>query len=134
MLFIIDTNTLVSAILKPDSPPSKALSKALKLGTLLFSPETQQELQTVLQRPKFDRFIPIALREEKINEIFSRAKVFTSTTNQNIECRDSTDIKFLRLAFEAQADCIVSGDNDLLTLHPFEGIPIMNASVFLSSF
>jgi putative PIN family toxin of toxin-antitoxin system len=38
-------------------------------------------------------------------------------------CRDPKDDKFLEAALAAGADCIVSGDTDLLDLNPFEEIP-----------
>jgi uncharacterized protein len=41
-------------------------------------------------------------------------------------CRDPNDDMVLALALAAQVDLIVSGDNDLLVLHPFEGIPIFS--------
>ncbi len=41
-------------------------------------------------------------------------------------CRDPDDDKVLALAIAAQADLIVSGDNDLLVLQPFKGIPILS--------
>lgn len=62
MLFIVDTNTLVSAILKPESVPMKALAKAEEMGNLLFSSETTHELLSVIQREKFDKYRPLAER------------------------------------------------------------------------
>jgi predicted nucleic acid-binding protein len=41
-------------------------------------------------------------------------------------CRDPTDNMVLEAAVAGQADAIVSGDEDLLTLSPFEGIPILS--------
>ena len=40
-------------------------------------------------------------------------------------CRDPDDDAVLALAIAAQADLIVSGDDDLLSLTHFEGIPIL---------
>jgi predicted nucleic acid-binding protein len=48
-------------------------------------------------------------------------------------CRDSDDDKFLELAVEGEADLIISGDSDLLVLHPFEGIAILSPAGFLES-
>jgi len=48
------------------------------------------------------------------------------------DCRDHKDNKFLELAFEASAAMIVSGDNDLLCLHPWHRIPMMSPSTFLA--
>jgi len=46
-------------------------------------------------------------------------------------CRDPTDDMFLELAVNGTADAIVSGDPDLLTLHPFRGIPILAPAAFV---
>ena len=44
------------------------------------------------------------------------------------------DNMFLGLAIAAQASCIITGDNNLLVLHPFRNIPILNAVDFLKYF
>ena len=38
-----------------------------------------------------------------------------------IACRDRKDDKFLELAVNGRADYIITGDQDLLVLHPFAG-------------
>jgi putative PIN family toxin of toxin-antitoxin system len=48
-----------------------------------------------------------------------------------IACRDPTDDKFLELAVNGRADLIVSGDADLLALHPFRSIPIVSPATFV---
>lgn len=48
-------------------------------------------------------------------------------------CRDPTDDKFLELAVNGRADLIVSGDGDLLALHPFRGIPIFTPAAFVQA-
>ena len=45
--------------------------------------------------------------------------------------KDKKDNKFLELAVTSQADCIVSGDQDLLVLHPFRGVPIVTPRGFV---
>ena len=47
-------------------------------------------------------------------------------------CRDPKDDKFLEAALAGHADCIVSGDADLLDLTPFENIPILRPAKFLA--
>ena len=46
-------------------------------------------------------------------------------------CRDPKDDKFLDIAVEGHADALVTGDEDLLVLHPFRGIPIVQSAEFL---
>jgi len=46
-------------------------------------------------------------------------------------CRDPKDDKFLELAIGGNADFVISGDGDLLALHPYRGISIMTSAEFL---
>ena len=46
-------------------------------------------------------------------------------------CRDPKDDKFLAVAVHERADLIVTGDADLLALHLFRGIFILNPADFL---
>ncbi len=48
------------------------------------------------------------------------------------DCRDAKDNKFLELAVSGKADCIISGDDDLLVLDPFRGIKILKPREYLS--
>jgi len=47
-------------------------------------------------------------------------------------CRDADDAIVLGTALAARADCIVSGDGDLLVLREYRGIPIVTARAFLT--
>ena len=45
-------------------------------------------------------------------------------------CRDRTDLAVLGTALAAEADCLVTGDRDLLELKTFQGIPILSPRAF----
>ena len=45
-------------------------------------------------------------------------------------CRDHEDLHVLGLAISGKADCIVSGDKDLLVLKKFQDIPILSPRDF----
>jgi putative PIN family toxin of toxin-antitoxin system len=47
------------------------------------------------------------------------------------ECRDPKDDKFLEVALNGRADVIITGDVDLLALHPWQGIPILSSAEYL---
>ncbi len=49
-------------------------------------------------------------------------------------CRDPKDNMYLELALSGKADYVVTGDKDLLVLHPFENIPILSATDFFVNF
>jgi predicted nucleic acid-binding protein len=48
------------------------------------------------------------------------------------DCRDPKDNKFLELALSGKATHIVSGDEDLLVLHPFRGVLILTLQAFVA--
>lgn len=128
--FIFDTNTLISAVFNEHSIPAQALKKARTSGTLLVSDEVISEYLIVFTREKFNRWLSLETRIEFIENIISNALPVT-ITEQITECRDSKDNKYLSLAVSAQADCIITGDEDLLIMHPFQQVPILNSADFL---
>ena len=132
-LFVFDSNILISAFLFRYSTPRKAFERAVKKGQVCSSLKTYAEFNDVLLRSKFDKYIS---PEEKLSALkkFKELILFCEISETINECRDPKDNKFLELAVSAKASCIISGDKDLLELHPFRGIPILNAADFLNSF
>ena len=129
-LFVIDTNVLVSAAILENSTPQRALRRALQFGTIALSTETLAELTEVLSRDKFDRYASVDERDEFLEVVVLRS-VMVKVGARVSACRDPEDDKFLELAVAGQANAIVSGDQDLLVLHPFRGIPILTPVDFL---
>ncbi len=132
-LFVFDSNTLLSALFNDESIPARALIKARSTGILLVSDETAAEYIDVFSRSKFDKYLPLAFRFAFIENIIANALPVVIETMIK-ECRDPKDDKFLSLAVSGKADCIITGDTDLLILNPFRNIPIVNPAYFLSSF
>lgn len=128
--FVIDTNALVSSLLLPQSIPAQAVSKAINSGELLFSVSTLNEIYEVLGRPKFDRYLTLDERDAFM-QLLSRLSIMVDISNPVTLCRDPKDNKFLEVAFNGQATALVSGDADLLSMHPFRSIPILSPKQFL---
>ena len=128
--FVFDTNALVSATLFAQSVPALAFFAASDRGKILLSLQTLAELSDVLQRKKFDRYLDRADREIFLAKLVHEA-AFVDVNEEIHACRDPKDDKFLELAVCGSAACVVSGDEDLLTLHPFRGIAIMTPAQFL---
>jgi len=124
--FVIDTNTLISAFLFTHSTTKLAYDKARQLGRIPATSDTYNELCEVLVRSKFDKYVSIETRLAIINDL-KELLVFKDISERINECRDPKDNKFLELAISAQASCLITGDKDLLILHPFRSIPILNA-------
>lgn len=131
--FVFDTTTLVGAALFEGSVPDRALRQALRLGDVLLSAETLGEAADVFGRAKFDRYVTATVREEFLETLLERAS-WVEVTEEVRACRDPKDDKFLALALSGGAEAIVSGDSDLLVLHPFRGVSILNPAAFLAAY
>jgi putative PIN family toxin of toxin-antitoxin system len=128
--FVLDTNTIVSALLLRRSVSRQAFDTALAAGTLAVSLPVIEELNDVLKRPGFERYVREQERLEFLSALLREA-LLVEVTETVRECRDPNDDKFLELALSADAMCVVTGDHDLLVLHPFRGIPILTPRSFL---
>ena len=131
--FVFDTNSLISALLISSSISRQALDKALTAGSLIFSEETLSELNKVLLRSKFDKYVKLDERMEFIERLETQG-IFINPKSNFTDCRDKNDNKFLNLAHDADASCIVTGDDDLLVLSPFHSIQIITPANFLNNF
>ena len=132
-LFVADTNTLISAVILPFSIAANAIKKAETIGKIAMSEATKIEFENVLFREKFDKYLSIEERIKILNNL-TKEFIYKEITVEITDCRDPKDNLFLELAISSKAECIISGDNDLLVLHPFRNIPILNASDFLIRF
>jgi hypothetical protein len=130
--FVFDTNVLISAFLFSQSKPRQALDQATVIGVIVLSSSVLSELEEVLYRPKFDRYLTKERRQEFLEDLTENAQ-FIDVTEQINECRDPKDNKYLELALSGQAECIVTGDDDLLVLNPWRGIEILTVQEFLAS-
>jgi len=129
--FVFDTNVIVSAALLAESVPRQAFDMALGEGTILISVPTLLELAEVLGRERLNKYLPERERMRFLVALLKEAEL-VEVTETITDCRDARDNKFLELAVGGNADCIVSGDSDLLVLNPFRGIPILTPREFLS--
>lgn len=134
MLFVFDTNTLISAMLKPLSIPAAALHTALTLGRLVFSESTKNEFLDVAKRPKFDTYMEPALRNELVLSLLSKSLLVEVAISVDNSCKDPKDIKFLELAASIPCACLVSGDFHLTALSPFRGMEIITPKEFLTRY
>ena len=127
---VIDTGVVVSALLKKDGTSRKAFLIAFQKFQPLFSFDTLAELEEVISRPKFNDLIS---SEDALSilELNATRGEMIDVISLIAECTDPKDDKFLNLALDGKAGVIISRDPDLLVLHPFRGIPILNPSDFI---
>lgn len=127
---VFDTSVLVRAAMSPLSWSRRALDLARNEDWLLASEATLEELTAVLLRPKFDHVVDLRLRLGFL-KLYATAVQVAPISRHVAACRDARDDKFLEVAINGKADCIVTEDADLMVLGPFEGVEILSPTVFL---
>ena len=128
---VVDSNALISRLLLPTSTPGRAVRKAVDEAQLLISEATMNELADVLSRPKLDPYVTIQDRQDFLR-LLGRVAEMVPVVYSIRACRDPKDDKILELAVNGGAALIVTGDRDLLVLHPFQEIPIISPAAYLS--
>lgn len=129
---VVDTGIWVSAALRPASVPAQAVALAFARYEVCVSDATLQELQQVLARDKFDRYLPRAARDDffqGIQRLVQRVEVHSQVT----DCADPKDNPFLALALDAGASLLLASDPHLCQLHPWRGIPVLNPAAFVAA-
>jgi putative PIN family toxin of toxin-antitoxin system len=127
---VVDTNVLVSRLILPQSLPAQALRRAEVDARLLISEATMYELADILGHSKFDRYISLENRKSFLQRLGHIAE-FVPIVQLVRECRDPKDDKFLEVALNGRADVIITGDADLLALHPWRDIAILSPAQYL---
>jgi putative PIN family toxin of toxin-antitoxin system len=126
---VFDTSTLVSAALRLDSIPHRALLLALASCEPCASVATLNELKKVLAREKFLPYLSVETRMGFVQTIEKNVLRFAVEEEDLLAldptCRDPKDNMFLALAAASEAEILVSSDEDLLVLDPWHGVRIV---------
>lgn len=128
--YVFDTNILISALLFSQSTPRRAFDAAQDHGKILVSEPLLQELLRVARRPKFERYVIQAEREQFLVALTQMATLVTVTVQLQV-VRDPKDNLVLELTVSGHATAVITGDSDLLTLGSYDGIPIQTPAQFL---
>ncbi len=130
MRAVIDTNVFVTALLRGTVP--RRIYDAFLDGefTPVFSPETLAELLEVLTRPALQALMSQTEVQTFLDTI-QHDTLLVRPRRHVRACRDPKDDIFLDSAIAGRADCIVTGDRDLLALDPFRDIRILRPAEFL---
>lgn len=131
-MIVFDASALISAILKADSVPERALLHADDVDVFALSAAVDAEISAVLNRPKFARSVS-SIRRERVLSVLRNRAVWFEPNVRVVDCRDPKDNKYLELAIVAGAEIIVSGDEDLLVLNPWRNVRVLRPAEYLES-
>ena len=129
MKVVLDTNVLVSGLLKPRSKPAKILRLILQGDIdIIISEHILSEYYEVLRREKFS-----FEREdiEEIIEIFRSYGIRATALLETAWLPDPDDIPFLEAAMSMKADALVTGNKKHFPAKNCKGVKVMSPSEFL---
>lgn len=127
---VLDTNTLISALLFSGTASRLVPLWQSRRITVLVSKEILQEYLRVLAYPKFqlgDHEIRALVEEE----LLPFAETIRVRRRLAVVRRDPEDDKFLECAVAGRAEYLVTGDRDLRELGSYRGITILTVGEFL---
>lgn len=130
MRLVLDTNVVTSALLWRGAPYQ--LLQTIRQRSALqlcCSAALLDELADVLTRQSLSRQLAVIGKQasDVLLDYTSAVQLINAAPLAQPVCRDPDDDEVLALALAAQADLIISGDQDLLVLGQFENIPIVSA-------
>ena len=113
MKVVIDANVVVSAIF--GGTPLKSIEIAFK-GSVYTSPAVEEELRRLPEKLSFKLSPSKILLFKKYLHYFLLNTICIHPTKKYELCRDPADNAYLDLAGEAEAEYLITGDKDLLSL------------------
>lgn len=126
---IIDTNLWISFLIGKQLASLKVLLVEQKVKPILCQ-QLLNEINLVTQRPKLHKYFP-QKKVQELLEFLSIIGLCVEIKSQVNACRDAKDNYLLALAKDSQADFLITGDQDLLSLQEFEITKIVTYREFL---
>lgn len=133
---MLDTNILVACALLGERVARRnmavhdCVAAVRARGEMLASAATLAELHAVLMRPDFDRYKPAAEREAFLAAVAAEARLVEPAPIGRL-CRDPEDDMFLAVALAADADWLVTVDQQLLAVRSVGRTRILRPERFL---
>lgn len=130
---VLDTSTIVSALFWEGNEAKLFRKIEDQRANVYITKEILDEVEDVIRRPKFVQvMVSIGLTPEQILEKIISMSQLVSAPKLNIDvCRDKKDNKFLECAENVEADYLVSGDDDLVSLKKYKDTSIVRTSEIL---
>lgn len=129
---VIDTNIWIPGMFWENSVPSRVLDRVEEGTIIYFSDDTFREweekvMKKALTLKSVDYYLTYRKKLLKIASfVFPKERIEI--------CRDPNDNKFLEAAIAADANFLISGDKDLLSLKKIKNSRILTPKQFLKLF
>lgn len=127
----VDTNILVSALIAKGKPRRLIKEIEQKNVNLVLSDSIILELEIVLEREKFRKYVTLNAARNYVDEVKSLSKIVKIKSKFKVIKEDPDDDLVINTAYDGKADYVVSGDKHLLNLKNFKGVKIVTVSEML---
>ena len=132
---VIDTNVLISNLFGIKNSPSFQILLALRSQKIILvtSPIILAEVEEVISRERIIKRTKMSVdeRADFLDKLIERSDITAGKQLLQLVGSDVKDDKFLACGFEAKADYIITGDEDLLVLKEYKGTKIITPREFL---
>lgn len=132
MKVVLDTNVLVSALIKSGKPRELIFELARGKIQTVTSRNMLEEFIEITDDPRIRRYVGEDDTIAFLRAIGSVARIIKVRSRFKVVKEDPDDDMVLRTAHDGKVDYIVSGDKHLLLLKEFRGIKIVTVSQMLS--
>lgn len=131
---ILDTNVLVSALIKKDSPPYHILYERVFADKDLQcnSPHVMNEYHAVLNRKKFARYSEFVENARYILARIEELALEYQPEKTHDIIKDESDNIFIDLAVASNANYIITGNTNDFTMSEYKNTRIVTPSEYLS--
>ena len=126
MKLLLDTNVLVAALIARGTC-ADLLEHCIRHHIVISSRPLLDELRAVLTRKFRQRPADVRATARLFEETFT---LVTPVPLEAPACRDTDDDVVLATACTGQCVAIITGDQDLLILDPFQGVRVLTPSGF----
>lgn len=130
MKIVLDTNVLMSALIKKGKPRTVLLA-TIRRHNLILSRKILEEFAETTTDPKIQKYAGEQDIARFLRDIANAAKIVKVKSKLKVVKQDPDDDVILATAYDGNADYIVSGDKHLLKLKEFRGIKIVSVSEML---
>lgn len=134
LVAVLDTNVYVGGVILSRGIPYQILEAWRRQAVILATSEPiVAEIARALSYPRIrDRYsVSDGDIARLVTSLRTDALVVRGVTESGYVSRDPEDDMLIACALEVQADCIVTGDQDLLVLGEYQGVEILRPREFL---
>jgi putative PIN family toxin of toxin-antitoxin system len=128
---VLDTNVLASGFISEQAAPGQLMAAwAAGWFELCVSEYILEELERALSKDYFRRAVGPEWSTEMLDRLRSGARLVDLTTDVQGVASHPEDDPVLATAMSCTANFLVTGDKQLLALHPFRGISVVDPATF----